>query len=223
MSASISPPISARLQAPTMADGAPLSVAAKSASARRTRRNDTELTQVIGGIVTPNLFRDGEPSKAGFLARIQISPTGCWIWHRVRKRDGYGTARPKNRKKTVLATHLAWRIFRGDIPPGMIVCHKCDNPPCCNPDHLFVGTHLDNALDAMKKGRRAVHKPKPQKLRRGTYPLMKLTVADVEAIRASTESTVVLGRRYGISRQHAWQIRHGERCTRFTATEGVGA
>ena len=55
--------------------------------------------------------------------------------------------------KTVGAHRMAWELTHGPIPPGMCVCHHCDNHPCCNPQHLFIGTHLDNYLDAVAKGR----------------------------------------------------------------------
>jgi hypothetical protein len=75
----------------------------------------------------------------------------CWLWTNATTGGGYGTIRINNKK---YPTHrLVYELNYGKIPDGMHVCHKCDNPPCCNPSHLFLGTHKDNMLDKMKKCR----------------------------------------------------------------------
>lgn len=76
---------------------------------------------------------------------------GCVEWTGGRDQLGYG--RISIRGTTVRAHRLSWELKNGPIPAGMIVCHKCDNPPCINPDHLFIGTHRDNAADRFAKGR----------------------------------------------------------------------
>jgi HNH endonuclease len=75
----------------------------------------------------------------------------CWEWSGARDRYGYG----KLRRDTVYwkAHRLAWTLEHGPIPDGMYVCHHCDNPPCVNPAHLFLGTSRDNQLDRVAKGR----------------------------------------------------------------------
>lgn len=80
----------------------------------------------------------------------------CWIWTAGTTRNGYGTMRisTHGRRRQEGAHRIAWLVFRGPIPDGLIVCHKCDNPPCCNPDHLFLGTYQDNTLDCVAKGRK---------------------------------------------------------------------
>jgi len=76
----------------------------------------------------------------------------CWEWKGRRNPAGYGTVR-YNQKSTV-AHRVAYEMHFGAlIPPGMLICHKCDNPPCCNPDHLFLGTHSDNKQDSVRKNR----------------------------------------------------------------------
>lgn len=82
----------------------------------------------------------------------------CWVWDGWRLPSGYGTLRFGRR--TVLAHRLAWVTWVGPIPAGMQVCHRCDNPPCINPAHLFVGTQTDNLLDMSAKGRQAKVKPR---------------------------------------------------------------
>lgn len=75
----------------------------------------------------------------------------CWEWTGSKKHTGYGTF--GYNKKSYVASRFVMKIIGKEIPEGMIVCHKCDNPPCVNPDHLFIGTHKDNMKDCMEKGR----------------------------------------------------------------------
>jgi hypothetical protein len=82
-----------------------------------------------------------------------LSLTECWEWSKYRDKDGYGRAQILGQK---FGAHvLSYLIFRGDIPANLLVCHTCDNPPCCNPDHLFLGTSQDNSTDMRLKGRHA--------------------------------------------------------------------
>ena len=75
----------------------------------------------------------------------------CWEWTGARKgRYGYGRYRGKNAHRT------AYELSKGTIPAGMLVRHSCDNPPCCNPRHLLLGTHKDNTSDAIKRNRLAM-------------------------------------------------------------------
>src|SRR5262245_6642261 len=88
---------------------------------------------------------------------IKVMPNGCWEWQGRRSRDGYGrmTITESRRPHTRPAHRVAWEHFNGPIPENMLVCHKCDNPPCINPAHLFLGTHRDNFRDMREKGRSA--------------------------------------------------------------------
>lgn len=80
---------------------------------------------------------------------------GCWGWTGPRHDFGYGVFALKRDGKwgREYAHRLAWLVNFGDIPDGLCVCHRCDNPPCTNPDHLFIGTNGDNIRDAIAKGR----------------------------------------------------------------------
>lgn len=81
----------------------------------------------------------------------KISDSGCWEWVGCKLPSGYGKL-TKN-KKTWLAHRYAFTEMCGKIPDGMVVMHKCDNPSCCNPEHLSIGTHKDNQHDSISKGR----------------------------------------------------------------------
>ena len=94
----------------------------------------------------------GEQPRKRFMDKFEIDEkTGCWIWTASRDKDGYGFL--KFRGKQDKAHRVAWVLYRGEIPAGLIVCHTCDNPPCVNPEHLFIGTQKDNAMDKVGKNR----------------------------------------------------------------------
>lgn len=80
----------------------------------------------------------------------------CWVWTAHRNNNGYGLMRVGYgiNRATVSVHRLSWKMHNGEPPPGKCVLHKCDNPPCVNPDHLFLGTHRDNTQDMIRKGRR---------------------------------------------------------------------
>lgn len=132
---------------------------------------------------------EGGPSpetKARFWRKV-IKSDGCWGWTARTMRAGYGVLDING--TTVGAHRLSWEIHRGAIPKGMCVCHKCDNPMCSNPEHLFLGTHMDNMRDMVLKGRsasglRSGAYAKPEKVLRGeSVGNHKLTEQDVIAIR----------------------------------------
>lgn len=81
-----------------------------------------------------------------------VRKDGCWGWLGPVDKNGYGQL-PCGYQKLIKAHRVSWRIYKGDIPEKHVICHSCDNPPCTNPDHLFIGTKKDNAQDMMKKGR----------------------------------------------------------------------
>ena len=88
-----------------------------------------------------------------FLAKIERIPfSSCWYWSGYCMPKGYGHFGVSSKRQNALAHRVAWEIFRGDIPSGMFVCHRCDVPGCVNPEHLFLGTNSDNIQDAVAKG-----------------------------------------------------------------------
>lgn len=82
-------------------------------------------------------------------------PDACWIWKGSKIGMGYGRFNVNG--KPINAHRYSYKIHIGEIPPKILVLHTCDNPSCCNPKHLFLGTHADNAIDMVKKKRQAYH------------------------------------------------------------------
>lgn len=157
-----------------------------------------------GGSITrwlPDTSR-ADIAKKIFWNSVVDKATGCWIWSMYKNPDGYGQITVDGRSRS--AHRVSYAVNRGPIPEGWLVCHRCDNPSCVNPDHLFVGTNADNLGDMARKGR---HKPcKGEKHGRA-----KLTEADVIAIRASQGvSHSKLAAKFGISKTQITRIRGGE-------------
>lgn len=119
--------------------------------------------------------------------------TGCHIWLGATAPTGYG--RTWFRKKTITTHRVAYLLAHGEIPDGMVVCHRCDVTSCCNPAHLFLGTQAENLLDMRRKGR--ANDPHGER-----HPRSKLSDADAAAIRAAVAGGARmkdLARQYGIA------------------------
>jgi HNH endonuclease len=120
---------------------------------------------------------------AHFWRRVAIGAAPvCWDFKGFRDKNGYGYFSGSGR--TGRAHRLAWELVYGPIPSGMLVCHACDNPTCCNPGHLWLGTQQDNARDRERKGRGGARKVDPRtRLRGEAHGRSRLTDIEVVELR----------------------------------------
>ncbi len=126
----------------------------------------------------------------------------CWVFE-GRKHDGYGIVCTGGRKekKDLLVHRLIYEHFYGPIPDNLCVCHHCDNPPCVNPDHLFLGTNRDNVKDKVKKGR--AHRTIGER-----SGMCKLTREQVLAIRSDERRQVDIAADYGVAKSTICMIKN---------------
>lgn len=129
--------------------------------------------------------------KAYIQARSVPDSAGCWIWTQGKTTRGYG------KSGDISASRVSWIAFYGAIDDGLHVCHKCDVRTCVNPEHLFLGTALDNHRDMVSKGRE--------------YPKKRLTAQDVIEIRLWLEAGEVslksVARCYALAPKSVREIR----------------
>lgn len=126
-------------------------------------------------------------------------PAHCWPWTGARNqaRDGYGVLNWGG--QVVYAHRIAWEAANGrKVPDGLFVCHTCDNPPCVNPDHLWVGTTTDNMRDMAAKGRTGHSPIKARGEAAGAAKLTERQVREIFALKGA-ETQVATSARYGIS------------------------
>lgn len=137
--------------------------------------------------------------------------TSCWNWTAFLQSSGYGQFRHSN--KPVLAHRASWSFYnQSAIPEGLFICHKCNNPRCVNPAHLFLGTALDNTRDVIAKGRARtfckghVHgrKKRRRKLSDDQVREIRVTLYNLEPLR-------VIAARYGVTMACISTIRRGKR------------
>ena len=135
-----------------------------------------------------------------FKDKFEAVDSGCWMWVAGKDKLGYGRMWYEGRSER--AYRVAYMLYKGDIPDGMCVCHKCDTPACVNPEHLFLGTRADNFADMDAKGRRA------RGLNNGKA---KLSNEDVSQIFLSSDKNVDLATRYGVAPCTISNIKSGRR------------
>lgn len=155
---------------------------------------------------SPGRQHSKEPLHCRLLLHVVFGMTECWHWCGSVNAQGYGRMTYQNRLQ--FAHRLSYQAFLGLIPEGMSVLHKCDNPSCINPGHLFLGTYSDNIRDAWVKGR--------QKGRTGMLaPNRKITPEVAGAIcaaRADTgDSYAKLGQQFGLAAMTVYNVVKGIR------------
>lgn len=127
-----------------------------------------------------------------FLDKVEKrGPNDCWLWVSAKTNDGYGEITIDG--QLIYAHRFSYELFVGPIPDGLCVCHHCDNPPCCNPKHLFTGSRKDNAQDMVRKGRWSRWKN-------------KFTEEQIKIIRASEKSIKMLAKQYSVNQNTVWKI-----------------
>ena len=134
-----------------------------------------------------------------FFKKVEKSPTGCWLWLSVIDDSGYGGF--WFIKKWRKAHRVSWELFKGPIPEGLQVLHKCDVRNCVNPEHLFLGTNYDNSRDCFNKHRHA---------RGSRAGPAKLTEEQVRKIRKDHRSGPEIAFAYQISNSTVGGIRRRE-------------
>ena len=140
-----------------------------------------------------------ERAAERFRSKVQVAgDDDCWRWSGSTFKQGYGRVRLG--QHVFKAHRIAYYIATGHDPLPLMVCHTCDNPMCCNPSHLFLGTKGDNNRDRELKGRGIQHKGEK-------HGQARLTESDVRVIRRSRRSLSWLAKRYGVSPSHVCQIR----------------
>ena len=143
-----------------------------------------------------------------FMEKVSKQDNGCWLWTASKLKSGYGMFGMDSNRPT-LAHRASWIVFCGDIPEGMNVCHKCDNPSCVNPEHLFLGTQYDNLHDMINKGR-FVHKAH-YGTENGRAKLDEIKVAEIRRQLLTKQSTPIeLAEKYLVSASAIRRIANGK-------------
>jgi hypothetical protein len=151
--------------------------------------------------LTPKLIRRFRPK-----VDTTAGPDQCWPWIGKTQNGGYGVLWFGGKTNTTFYAHrLAYLLETGIDPHGRAVCHRCDNPPCCNPAHLFLGTIADNTQDMMTKGRWR-RPPQAKGVQIASAKVNEAIVRDIRRRAAGGASSAVLGREYGLDSSSVRQI-----------------
>ena len=147
---------------------------------------------------------------ASFWAKVEIrGPDECWPWGARRDDEGYGQVRTSKPRQTKRAHIVAHEISKGPAN-GMLVCHSCDNPPCCNPSHLWLGSAGDNVRDSYAKGRRAALSPIcGSGAANGNAKLSEQDVIEIKRMIAAGAFNTTIANIFGVSHSSIGNIRSG--------------
>lgn len=177
---------------------------AKISAANVERWRDPEFKRAMSDKIRGRVNR--KPSGITLAERLEYYSipepnSGCTLWHGAVDDAGYGILSWKGRR--VRAPRAAWEEVNGPMPASLMPCHRCDNPPCINVDHLFAGTHADNTADKMRKGRHRCDPPLGE-----NAGSAKLTERDVLTIRASTDTQRALASRFGVDQSQISRVKN---------------
>lgn len=152
-------------------------------------------------------LRKGIRTRAKEIA-WEENENGCWVCtSHVPNTYGYPQCRINYKFKMI--SHIMYEKFKGEITTGMLICHTCDNPTCINPEHLFLGTNLDNMADMVKKGRQS-HIGSPG-LNGEKHPRAKLTEVQVtEILSIKGMRNKEIAHKFNISQERVSSIRTGQ-------------
>lgn len=147
-----------------------------------------------------------------FFSKIEKLEGGCWIWKGPVRPNGYGYFCGRRDQK-FSAHRRCYEYLVGKIPPGMVLCHRCDNVRCVNPDHLFPGSQKQNIRDSIEKGRAAcLHNPPPVSPRGPSHHNATLSTEEVRRLRNLYQegaSRVGLARTFRVSLNTVYCIGKG--------------
>ena len=162
------------------------------------------------------LYKQAKTPEEYLSQRVcRDTTTGCLNWIKGVDKDGYGQCQASlvaRQSKVTRAHQLAYVAANGLIPSGMLVCHSCDNPACCEPSHLFLGTVQDNNADKLLKGRQRAPSGMESTMSKLTYH----DVAAIKALRGVVASTIV-GPVFGVTYSNVCIIWRGEGWRRCAA------
>lgn len=165
------------------------------------------------GIKTIPIPELTERDKARFWAKVDVrGKDECWEWIAAGADFGYGIFRIGSKK--YYSHRVSWVLERGLIPEDILVLHECDNPPCCNPIHFFLGTQKINIHDAMKKRRLAcgdrngarIHPGARRGDRNGNSKLTKFKVLEMRKLYSEGETQVSIAKYFEIGQSHVSRI-----------------
>ena len=145
------------------------------------------------------------PAHERLLSSVRFGASDCWHWCGVTNNFGYG--RFSFRGRTQVAHRVSYETFCGPIPEGMSVLHRCDNPSCINPDHLWLGTYSDNRRDCIAKRRWTMRDTRGFKNK--TTVVTPDMLVEMRRRRSDGESYAEIGRGVGVSTMTAWHALNG--------------
>ena len=153
----------------------------------------------------PKGFYVRRTTHENFLRKVDKVDGGCWEWTGAVLKDGYGHFHVN--RKGVIASRYSYQHYKGDIPPGLVVRHKCDNPKCVNPEHLELGTQKDNYNDAKMKGRHVHGEKHGNVLYSGEQikKVLQLIAEGMRPIDISKQTGVALSTVYDVRLGRSWK------------------